>query len=283
MPRPQAKRSKAQKSHIAGVNARHSGQTTPAEALSLVSNPDSPLDLSEKVKAMETALNAANQALAQREAELQAAEEKNHSLYKTIRVERRKGQRASVRKQILEGQIKFLQSVELPTAKGDAVRAIQLLGKTRADNDHLKNELSRLLERCTLEASQSKAKRMELETKVAASKSQNKNLQKRCNRVPEIKAKAVKRAKDSANKENKTYKLLHKGAYSPQARELARMLVLAGCSRGYVSNVIHAVCKSAGVAVKGSMSRRTVSRAILEGGIAAKIQIGHELAQAEGK
>jgi len=31
------------------------------------------------------------------------------------------------------------------------------------------------------------------------------------------------------------------------------------------------------------MSRHTVSRAILEGGIAAKIQIGHELAQAEGK
>ena len=93
----------------------------------------------------------------------------------------------------------------------------------------------------------------------------------------------MKCAKNSANKENRTYKLLHKGAYSPQARELARMLVSAGCSREYVSNVIHAVCKSAGVAVQGSMSRRTVSRAILEGGIAAKIQIGHELAQAEGK
>ena len=98
---------------------------------------------------------------------------------------------------------------------------------------------------------------MELDTKIAASKRQNKNLQKRCNRVPEIKAKAIKRAKDSANKENKTYKLLHKGAYSPQARELARMLVSAGCSRGYVSNVSHAVCKNAGIAVKGSMSRRS--------------------------
>jgi hypothetical protein len=47
--------------------------------------------------------------------------------------------------------------------------------------------------------------------------------------------------------------------------------------------VIHAVCKNAGVAVQGSMSRHTVSRAILKGGIAAQIQIGHELAQAEGK
>jgi hypothetical protein len=232
---------------------------------------------------METALSAANEALVQKQVELQAAEEKNASLYKTIRVERRKGQRAGVRKQILEGQIKFLQSVELSTAKGDATRAIQLLDKSRSDNEHLKHELSRLLERCTLEATQSKAKRAKLDSKLAASKKQNRNFEKRCNRAPEIKAKAVKRARDVANKENRTCKLLHKGSYSPQARELARMLVSAGCSREYVSNVIHAVCKNAGVAVQGSMSRRTVSRAILEGGIAAKIQIGHELAQAEGK
>jgi hypothetical protein len=71
--------------------------------------------------------------------------------------------------------------------------------------------------------------------------------------------------------------------YSPQAQELARTLVSAGCSREYVDNVIRAVCKNAGVTVQGKMSRRTVSRAILEGGVAAKIQIGHELAQADGR
>ena len=147
----------------------------------------------------------------------------------------------------------------------------------------MKHELSRLLERCSLEASQSKAKQVDLDTKLVAFKKENHILKKRCDRAPKIRANAVNRAKKAANKENRTCKLLHKGAYSPQARELARMLVSAGCSRGYVSNVIHAVCKNAGVAVQGSMSRRTVSRAILEGGIAAKIQIGHELAQAEGK
>jgi hypothetical protein len=101
--------------------------------------------------------------------------------------------------------------------------------------------------------------------------------------MPEIKTKAVEKAKFQANKENRTHKLLHKGAYSPQARDLARTLVAAGCSQQYVGNVIHTVCKNAGIAVQGSMSRHTVSRAILEGGIAAQIQIGHELAQAEGK
>ena len=43
------------------------------------------------------------------------------------------------------------------------------------------------------------------------------------------------------------------------------------------------VCKSAGVTMNGNMSSHTILRAILEGGIAAQVQIGHELAQADGK
>lgn len=267
---PRSKRSKAQIEQLKVI-----GQGWGSHAPDNVLKPH-------KLSPTEVALNVANNTLANTQIELQTAMEANASLYKAIRVERRKGQRMAVRKQILEGQINFLQSVELPTARGDAAKAIQLLKSTTSDNEQLTHKLSRLLERCTLEVSQSKAKNVDLDAKLAAFKKQNCILKKRCDRAPEIKAKAVKHAKSAANKENRTYKLLHKGAYSPQARELARMLVSAGCSREYVSNVIHAVCKSAGVAVKGSMSRRTVSRAILEGGIAAKIQIGHELAQAEG-
>ena len=231
----------------------------------------------------EVALNATNTALTKTQIELQTTAEKNVSLYKAIQVELCNRQCMTVRKEILQGQIKFFQSVELPNARGDAAKAIQLLERKTSDNEHLKHELSHLLEQCALEASQFKAKQVDLDTKLVAFKKQNHILKKCCDQAPEIKAKAVNHAKKAANKENRTYKLLHKGAYSPQARELARMLVSTGCSRGYVSNVIHAVCKNAGVAVQGSMSGCTVSRAILEGGIAAKIQIGHELAQAEGK
>ena len=38
-----------------------------------------------------------------------------------------------------------------------------------------------------------------------------------------------------------------------------------------------------GIKVKGKLSRRTVSRTICEGGVAARIQLGHELAQAKSK
>src|SRR5258708_3323832 len=94
----------------------------------------------------------------------------------------------AVRKQILEGQIKFLQAVELPTARGDAAKAIQLLQSKTSDNEKLKDELSHLLERCTLEASQSKSKEMDFKTKLVAFKRQNRC----CDWAPEIKAKAVK-------------------------------------------------------------------------------------------
>src|ERR1700676_773680 len=68
--------------------------------------------------------------------------EKNVNLYKAIRVERRKGQRMTVRKHILEGQIKLLQAVELPAARGDAAKAIQLLQSAMSDNEHLEHKLS---------------------------------------------------------------------------------------------------------------------------------------------
>jgi hypothetical protein len=61
------------------------------------------------------------------------------------------------------------------------------------------------------------------------------------------------------------------------------MLVAAGWSKEYVGSVIQMICKKAGVTVQGKMSRRTVSRAILEGGIAAQIQLDYELTQAKGK
>ncbi len=50
------------------------------------------------------------------------------------------------------------------------------------------------------------------------------------------------------------------------------MLIAAGCSKEYVGSIIQMICKKAGVTVQGKMSRCTVSRAILKGGIAAQIQ-----------
>ncbi|KAI0051072.1 hypothetical protein FA95DRAFT_1486152 [Auriscalpium vulgare] len=76
-------------------------------------------------------------------------------------------------------------------------------------------------------------------------------------------------------------KLTRGGAYTSQARALARTLVKNGCAMGSVASVVAKVAKTFGVSVDRSMSRRSVSRAVLEGGIAAKIQLGYEISQAQ--
>ncbi|EIW76785.1 hypothetical protein CONPUDRAFT_21718, partial [Coniophora puteana RWD-64-598 SS2] len=79
--------------------------------------------------------------------------------------------------------------------------------------------------------------------------------------------------------------LVKKGAYTAQARALARDLVNAGCSRqavGRVVNRITALVSSPGKAASRTISRRTVSRALTEGAIAAKVQLGFEIKQSKG-
>ena len=78
-----------------------------------------------------------------------------------------------------------------------------------------------------------------------------------------------------------THNLLSKGVYTEATRNLIHLLVKAGCSRGYVGEVIHAVLKSAGITAVGNISRTTVSRIITEGYYAAQIQLAHEMQNAE--
>jgi len=91
--------------------------------------------------------------------------------------------------------------VELPATRDDAAHAIKLLRETKSEKMHLESRLSKLMEKCALEASHSRQKQSDLQEQLAALKQRSRNLQKRCNRMPDIKAKAIKRAKDYANKE----------------------------------------------------------------------------------
>ncbi|KAJ7681294.1 hypothetical protein B0H17DRAFT_867112, partial [Mycena rosella] len=76
--------------------------------------------------------------------------------------------------------------------------------------------------------------------------------------------------------------LKRNGVYTPEARALARMIERTGCAQGKVGSVIKYVAKAAGLKLKGTMSRRTVQRALMEGGVAARVQIAYEAAGADG-
>lgn len=78
-------------------------------------------------------------------------------------------------------------------------------------------------------------------------------------------------------------KLTRAGFYTPEARVLMRVIAQSGCAREKVGKIMIQVAKFFGITIKNAVSRRTVSRAILEGGIAAKVQLGYEIAHANSK
>ncbi|KAJ7694769.1 hypothetical protein B0H17DRAFT_1008998 [Mycena rosella] len=63
---------------------------------------------------------------------------------------------------------------------------------------------------------------------------------------------------------------------------MAHTLHKAGCSQERVGDIIHYVAQKTGFFVKNKMSCCTVQRALIEGGIAAKIQFAYEISQADG-
>jgi hypothetical protein len=287
MPRNTAvKRSKGQRANLAAIHARFGADadvsSTPDPEPTIEALQVSLVSVEKELQATQADQCFTASALQKTQDQLQITQQKIADLRITARVERRKLQRAVVSKQKLQEQIKLLKSADFSIDGKNAKQAINLLQGATVENTHLKSQLSQLLDKCSVEAQNSKSKQSELQAKLSNTRAQLKTFKKRCDRMPDIQAKAIKKARDHANKENKTHKLLHKGIYSPQARQLARELVAAGCSQDYVGRVIQTVCGAAGVTVKDHMSRRTVARSILEGQVAAQIQIGHELAQTKG-
>ncbi|KAG2738962.1 hypothetical protein P692DRAFT_20757827, partial [Suillus brevipes Sb2] len=64
------------------------------------------------------------------------------------------------------------------------------------------------------------------------------------------------------------------GVYTSEARDLARFLVRAGCSQESIGRVVSRITKLVGMSTNHAMSRRSVARALIEGGVASRIQLG---------
>lgn len=102
--------------------------------------------------------------------------------------------------------------------------------------------------------------------------------------------KKSKRTNDSLRrlrKWKKDYRSKHllllksKGVYTARSRALIRTLVTAGCSQKNVGSVIKSVGGLLGVNISGDISKRTVRRTIIEGGVASAIQVGYALATSD--
>lgn len=87
---------------------------------------------------------------------------------------------------------------------------------------------------------------------------------------------------DQAKKKWSLCRLKEKGIYTAHARRLARIMADSGCARGKVGPLLERIGDIFGIRVIGSMDRRTVGRAIEEGGVAARMQAIFELSQSQG-
>ena len=74
----------------------------------------------------------------------------------------------------------LLQSVELPAAKGDAVKAMRLFDKGQMVNADLKHKLSHMMDKCAVEAGQTIVIHSELKVELAELKRKNLALKKHC-------------------------------------------------------------------------------------------------------
>ncbi|KAF7301139.1 hypothetical protein MIND_00678300 [Mycena indigotica] len=101
-----------------------------------------------------------------------------------------------------------------------------------------------------------------------------KNLEKKVRRM-ERSAVTIQKA-SRARRATQVFRSKTGHAYSASLREAARKMAAAGCARAQVGKMIKFIAEMLGVEMKTTMSERTVGRAILEGLVAGKIQLGYE-------
>ncbi|KAG8705918.1 hypothetical protein FRC09_002694 [Ceratobasidium sp. 395] len=92
----------------------------------------------------------------------------------------------------------------------------------------------------------------------------------------------VKTAANTQEMDLQTYQLKNKsGVIQPEVRDMIRKLVCKGVSTEQILDIINIVAEALGISISGSVSARSVARVMLEGLVQARMQIGHELSQAD--
>ena len=222
------------------------------------------------INAQHSALKSTKIQLDQSQTEAEAAQERADKWYAAYRVDHKKASRTKIAKEKLGEQLAILKSLKTASEKDMGI-AFNLL---QEQNDNLEESLAEIIEDCASEALRWKKRLVESRDRVRA-------LQMRSTRAPAVQEKAIQKAIIQLEKDETVYKLMEKGVYTPQARALARTLVTAGCTQDFVGVLIQKICGTVGVTVEERMSRHTVARAVAEGGIAAKMQLAYELAEAD--
>lgn len=119
--------------------------------------------------------------------------------------------------------------------------------------------------------------RAERHTHLKDNKLLRRQQQRLCSRIM-----AMKDRDRRSSKRGRIISLMRKGAYTVQARAIARYLVKTGTAESHVGQAIKHLGGMLGLEVNKIMSRRTVQRAMLEEGVASDLQLGFEMVKSNG-
>jgi hypothetical protein len=221
--------------------------------------------------------------------EIQDECHKYSELYKRLRTERRAKQHAHQRKTVLENKIDVLEEAgrnhhqQMNDLENQSKHVLDDLMKTEKINTTLRKQLDNFVEHNKSDMNKAYLQLNATRDKLKGIQGVVSKLCKRCNQATAKHENALIHIKQKILKDKAFHNLLEKGIYSQKTRELVCTLVNAGCAQGQVSGVIHAVLKVAGITTVGDISRRSVSRIIDEGYIAACMQLGKEIQETKGR
>ena len=108
-------------------------------------------------------------------------------------------------------------------------------------------------------------------------------LWKRCRRLEAAKRSLKKWMQERAKLRPTTFRIMHKGRYTPAARSLACLMVSNGTTETKVGNALIDIGNALGISVDKRMNKCSVQRCMLEQGVAADIQLVYEILKSGSK
>ena len=294
MPRPTGQQRQA-----ASANAK--GNEVQAEKRSILSSETATNDLWNSLQAANSHISEIEQLLAEKDKECHRLQseldncnqklqkqqessalwkEKHKNTYHKLRMLHQTTNRGQKKLTRLKEQLEILRTAEREASKQflrGSSESHQALLSLKNENTSLHNELSASVAKWSSQLTSAYAKLAASSLDLKALRGKASKLCKAVIRSKKQKEHSMAAIKERILNQRSVHKLMHKGVFTEETRNVVRLLVKAGCSRNYISEVISAVLKSAGITTVGTISRPSISRILHEGYFAAQIQLGYEM------
>ena len=233
---------------------------------------------------LQSELERSNQKLQKNQEDSALWKAKQGKTYHELRMQRQTTKRGQRKMAQLQEQLDIIKTAEKEASKQflrGSRESYQAIISLQQENKTLHKKLSASMAKWSSQLEKTHAK-------LAMSNSDLKTLCEKASKLhkavvcsKEQKERAIVSVKKKISDQRSVHRLMHKGVFTEETRNVVRLLVKAGCSRNYIGQVISTVLKSAGMTTVDSISSPTISRILREGYFAAQIQLGHEMKNAE--